>query len=101
MRYGREHQLEYIVEWAKNDPEGFFNVYIYSMTGIIFIMVILLFLYLVNQKDHSDKEEKNVIKNDNETEKSIESMEPWKCKACSEVIESQFDVCWNCQTPKV
>lgn len=24
----------------------------------------------------------------------------WKCIACGEQIEDDFDVCWNCQTSK-
>jgi hypothetical protein len=25
---------------------------------------------------------------------------PWKCPRCGEELEGQFDVCWNCQTPR-
>lgn len=24
----------------------------------------------------------------------------WKCPSCGETIEAQFDVCWNCETPR-
>lgn len=24
----------------------------------------------------------------------------WKCPACGELVEQDFDVCWNCQTPR-
>lgn len=24
----------------------------------------------------------------------------WKCPTCGEDVESDFDVCWNCQTPR-
>ena len=25
---------------------------------------------------------------------------PWKCRKCCETVESQFEACWNCGTPK-
>ncbi len=28
------------------------------------------------------------------------TLESWTCPACCEVIEGQFAVCWNCQTPR-
>jgi len=24
----------------------------------------------------------------------------WQCRTCSELVENDFDVCWNCQNPK-
>jgi len=24
----------------------------------------------------------------------------WRCSRCDEVIEGQFDICWNCGTPR-
>lgn len=26
--------------------------------------------------------------------------ETWNCQNCGEEIEAQFDMCWNCETPK-
>jgi hypothetical protein len=26
--------------------------------------------------------------------------DPWTCPGCGEAIEGQFDICWNCQTPR-
>ncbi|MCM8537169.1 MAG: DUF2007 domain-containing protein [Lentisphaeraceae bacterium] len=26
------------------------------------------------------------------------SGETWKCVSCEELIEDQFDICWNCET---
>lgn len=25
----------------------------------------------------------------------------WKCSACNEMVDDDFDVCWNCQNPRV
>jgi len=98
--YRREHYIEDLVAFAKRDPEGFFDVYMYYMVGAIFFIIISFLLYLVNKKDSSNKEHNKTIE-DNIVDEPYESVKPWKCKSCSEVIESQFDVCWNCQTPKV
>lgn len=26
--------------------------------------------------------------------------ETWKCSTCGEEVEADFDLCWNCQTPR-
>lgn len=26
--------------------------------------------------------------------------ETWKCPTCGEAVEADFDLCWNCQTPR-
>jgi rubrerythrin len=28
------------------------------------------------------------------------SIRSWRCRACNEIIEGQFDVCWKCGRPK-
>ena len=25
----------------------------------------------------------------------------WKCTACGEMVDDEFDLCWNCQNPRV
>jgi len=25
----------------------------------------------------------------------------WKCPSCGELVDADFELCWNCQTPKV
>lgn len=29
-----------------------------------------------------------------------EPRETWKCPTCGELVEADFDLCWNCQTPR-
>ncbi len=28
------------------------------------------------------------------------SAETWKCPTCGEEVETEFELCWNCQTPR-
>ena len=28
------------------------------------------------------------------------SIRSWRCRACNEIVEGQFDVCWKCGRPK-
>jgi hypothetical protein len=30
----------------------------------------------------------------------LRSIRSWRCPACNEIIEGQFDVCWKCGRPK-
>ena len=96
-------------------------------SGVIFFWVIFLIILAVliipriinknemrqesnefNKKysDYLDGDGNNDVKNDSKSTKyEIENIKKdennmWKCKNCGEYIESDFEVCWNCQTKK-
>ena len=29
-----------------------------------------------------------------------ETASPWRCPKCAEAVDGEFDMCWNCQTPR-
>jgi RNA polymerase subunit RPABC4/transcription elongation factor Spt4 len=43
----------------------------------------------VTEEDYDDEEDINVEE---------EQQKYWKCPKCNELVEMQFDICWNCQS---
>lgn len=93
MRYGREENLEHIIEFAKNSPDEFFAVYTYWIIGAILLVVSVSILYLSNKDNfpaENDEKEQEMPKNTSHT------LQSWQCPNCNEILEGQFDTCWNC-----
>jgi hypothetical protein len=89
----REERLEHIIEFAKNNPDDFFAMYAYWITGAILFVVSVSILYLSNKEnfpEEKDEENKEITKNKSQT------LQSWQCPNCHEILEGQFDTCWNC-----
>jgi hypothetical protein len=89
----REESLERIIEFAKNNPDDFFAMYAYWITGAILFVVSISILYLSNKENfpaENDEENQKITKDTSNTLKS------WQCPNCNEILEGQFDTCWNC-----
>lgn len=45
MSYGKQDQLEHIIEFAKNNPDEFFAIYTYWIIGTILLVIFISIHY--------------------------------------------------------
>lgn len=89
----REESLERIIEFAKNNPDDFFAMYAYWITGAILFVVSISILYLSNKENFPAE---NDEENQESTKDTSNTLKSWQCPNCNEILEGQFDTCWNC-----